>query len=95
MSKSIWISFVSSTEELGDVATSSKRRVTEEDLVKDDLKKSRVEDDKKVDLSEEPEQQSSTSDEVKQQGEEAKTEEDSGEKEFTIGTVENPQNHQQ
>lgn len=73
-----------STEELGDVATSSKRRVTEEDLVKDDLKKSRVEDDKKVDLSEEPEQQSSTSDEVKQQGEEAKTEEDSGEKEFTI-----------
>ncbi|CAJ1061191.1 myosin light chain kinase family member 4 isoform X2 [Xyrichtys novacula] len=33
-----------SPEEVGDVATCSKRRVTEEDLVKDDLKKSRVED---------------------------------------------------
>ncbi|XP_071342668.1 myosin light chain kinase 2, skeletal/cardiac muscle isoform X2 [Trachinotus anak] len=31
-----------SSEEAGDVATCSKRRVTEEDLVKDDLKKSRV-----------------------------------------------------
>ncbi|KAM8745500.1 uncharacterized protein mylk4b isoform 1-T1 [Acanthopagrus schlegelii] len=35
-----------SSEEAGDVATCSKRRVTEEDLVKDDLKKSRVEDSK-------------------------------------------------
>ncbi|KAK9519710.1 hypothetical protein VZT92_022420 [Zoarces viviparus] len=35
-----------SSEEVGDVATCSKRRVTEEDLVKDDLKKSRVEDSK-------------------------------------------------
>ncbi|XP_056270507.1 myosin light chain kinase family member 4 isoform X2 [Pseudoliparis swirei] len=33
-----------SSEEAGDVATCSKRRVTEEDPVKDDLKKSRVED---------------------------------------------------
>ncbi|KAM4549335.1 uncharacterized protein mylk4b isoform 2-T4 [Odontesthes bonariensis] len=33
-----------SSEEAGDVATCSKRRVTEEDPVKDDLKKSRVEE---------------------------------------------------
>ncbi|XP_061884132.1 myosin light chain kinase 3 [Entelurus aequoreus] len=34
----------SSSEDVGDVASCSKRRVTEESLVKDDLKKSRVED---------------------------------------------------
>ncbi|XP_061831594.1 myosin light chain kinase family member 4 [Nerophis lumbriciformis] len=33
-----------SSEDVGDVASCSKRRVTEESLVKDDLKKSRVED---------------------------------------------------
>lgn len=35
-----------SSDEVGDTATCSKRRVTEEDLVKDDLKKSRVEEGK-------------------------------------------------
>ncbi|CAG5863133.1 unnamed protein product [Menidia menidia] len=35
-----------SSEEAGDVAMCSKRRVTEEELVKDDLKKSRVEESK-------------------------------------------------
>ncbi|KAF7643321.1 hypothetical protein LDENG_00241660, partial [Lucifuga dentata] len=37
------------SEDVGDVATCSKRRVTEEDPVKDDLKKSRVEDRKEED----------------------------------------------
>uniref|UniRef100_A0A8K9V543 Myosin light chain kinase family, member 4b n=1 Tax=Oncorhynchus mykiss TaxID=8022 RepID=A0A8K9V543_ONCMY len=38
-----------SSEELGEVAASSKNCVTEEDLLKDDLKKSRVEERKEVD----------------------------------------------
>lgn len=41
----VLIIWISSSEE-ADVAACSKRRVTEEDLVKDDLKKSRVEGSK-------------------------------------------------
>ncbi|XP_059196681.1 myosin light chain kinase 2, skeletal/cardiac muscle [Centropristis striata] len=81
-----------SSEEVGDVATCSKRRVTEEDLVKDDLKKSRVEDSEVesadgqvVEVVEVGEPQASKSDEVKTEAEEEGKEE--GEptvKEFVI-----------
>ncbi|TMS20773.1 Myosin light chain kinase family member 4 [Larimichthys crocea] len=79
-----------SSEEVGDVATCSKRRVTEEDLVKDDLKKSRVEDSKaenadgQVVAVEGGEPQASKSDEVRTEvGEEGK-EGESAAKEFVI-----------
>lgn len=74
-----------SSEDLGDAAScSSKRHVTEEDLVQDDLKKSRVEDDSKKDSSEETEQQASTSEQVKSEIEETTTEEQSEETDFNI-----------
>ncbi|XP_070765338.1 myosin light chain kinase 2, skeletal/cardiac muscle [Enoplosus armatus] len=77
-----------SSEEVGDVATCSKRRVTEEDLVKDDLKKSRVEDSKVENadgqLVEGGEPQASKSDEVKTEAEEEGKEGESAGKEFTI-----------
>ncbi|XP_023284682.1 myosin light chain kinase family member 4-like isoform X3 [Seriola lalandi dorsalis] len=74
-----------SSEEAGDVATCSKRRVTEEDLVKDDLKKSRV--DSKVEntdglVVEGGETQAFKSDEAKTDVEEEEGE--SGVKEFII-----------
>ncbi|XP_055077371.1 myosin light chain kinase family member 4 isoform X2 [Periophthalmus magnuspinnatus] len=72
-----------SNEDVGDVASSSKRRGTEEDLVKDDLKKSRVDDHNKEELSEETEQQASTSEQDKSETEEAKAEHDK-EKDFNI-----------
>uniref|UniRef100_UPI003AAB626C uncharacterized protein mylk4b n=1 Tax=Centroberyx gerrardi TaxID=166262 RepID=UPI003AAB626C len=53
-----------SSEEAGEMATCSKRRVTEEDLVKDDLKKSRVEVRKEGD-AEGVEPKASQSDEIK------------------------------
>lgn len=78
-----------STEEVGDVATCSKRRVTEEDLVKDDLKKSRVEESEVENADgqavEGGEPQASKSDEVKTEVEEEGTEGDSAVKEFIIG----------
>ncbi|XP_069377319.1 myosin light chain kinase family member 4 isoform X2 [Paralichthys olivaceus] len=62
-----------SSEEVGDVATCSKRRVTEEDLVKDDLKKSKVENADGEAAVEKGEQQEVKSDEAKpEQEEEAK-----------------------
>lgn len=74
-----------STDEVEDVAACSKRRVTEEDLVKDDLKKSRVEDseEEKADgqTVTEGEPQAPKSEEVKVEG----TEGDSAVKEFVIG----------
>lgn len=76
-----------STDEVGDVAACSKRRVTEEDLVKDDLKKSRVEDSEaeKADgqTVTEGEPQAPKSEEVKVEAE--GTEGDSAVKEFVIG----------
>ncbi|XP_029987326.1 myosin light chain kinase 3 isoform X1 [Sphaeramia orbicularis] len=72
-----------SSEEVGDVATCSKRRVTEEDLVKDDLKKSRV-GEAKVESTEEAEQQASKPEEVKTGVEEEVTEAESAGKEFVI-----------
>ncbi|XP_018526445.1 myosin light chain kinase 2, skeletal/cardiac muscle isoform X1 [Lates calcarifer] len=77
-----------SSEEVGDVATCSKRRVTEEDLVKDDLKKSRV--DSKVESTdggqvvEAGEPQAFKSDEAKAEVEEEGEEGESGVKEFII-----------
>ncbi|XP_041647892.1 myosin light chain kinase family member 4 isoform X2 [Cheilinus undulatus] len=77
-----------SSEEVGDVATCSKRRVTEEDLVKDDLKKSRVEDsevekaDEQVGEASEP--QASKSEEVKTEEDEERKEGESELKEFII-----------
>ncbi|KAK7889846.1 hypothetical protein WMY93_025406 [Mugilogobius chulae] len=62
------------SKEDDDVASSSKRRGTEEDLVKDDLKKSRVEDHNKVELSEETEQ-ASTSEQDKSETQETQTKE--------------------
>lgn len=73
-----------SSEDLGDAASCSKRRVTEEDLVKDDLKKSRVEDDNKVEPSEETEQQASTSEQVKSETEKSTTDEQTEEPGFNI-----------
>ncbi|KAM3875820.1 uncharacterized protein mylk4b [Diretmus argenteus] len=76
-----------SSEEAGEVATCSKRRVAEEDVAKDDLKKSRVEERKEKDaegrVAEGVEPQPSQSDEVKTKVEE---EEKEGEpvKEYTI-----------
>ncbi|CAL9695483.1 unnamed protein product [Knipowitschia caucasica] len=72
-----------SNEDVGDGASSSKRRGTEDDLVKDDLKKSRVEDHNQVEASEEPEQQASSSEQDKSETEEDKTEEEK-EKDFNI-----------
>ncbi|XP_072294076.1 myosin light chain kinase family member 4 isoform X2 [Eucyclogobius newberryi] len=72
-----------SNEDVGDVASSSKRRGTEEDLGKEDLKKSRVDDHNKVESSEETEQQASTSEQDKSETEEAKSEE-AKEKDFNI-----------
>ncbi|XP_075944600.1 uncharacterized protein mylk4b [Anarhichas minor] len=77
-----------SSEEVGDVATCSKRRVTEEDLVKDDLKKSRVEDSKgesadgQVVDGDEP--RASKSDDVKTEVDEEGEEGESAVKEFII-----------
>ncbi|GLD49428.1 myosin light chain kinase family member 4-like isoform X2 [Lates japonicus] len=78
-----------SSEEVGDMATCSKRRVTEEDLVKDDLKKSRV--DSKVESTdggqvvEAGEPQAFKSDGAKAEVEEEEGEEgESGVKEFLI-----------
>ncbi|XP_029137161.2 myosin light chain kinase 2, skeletal/cardiac muscle isoform X1 [Labrus bergylta] len=79
-----------SSEELGDVATCSKRRVAEEDPVKDDLKKSRVDDSEveKADgqVVEGGEQQASKSDGVttEEEEEEERKEGESEPKEFTI-----------
>ncbi|XP_078480684.1 uncharacterized protein LOC144742057, partial [Lampetra planeri] len=52
----------SSSEEVGDVATCSKRRVTEEEPAKDDLKKSRVEDGEAAEGHEAPELRETKSD---------------------------------
>ncbi|XP_051803255.1 myosin light chain kinase 3 isoform X1 [Acanthochromis polyacanthus] len=77
-----------SSEELGDVATCSKRRVIEEDLVKDDLKKSRVEDNEvgtaEGQVVEGVKPQPSKSDEAKTKAEEEGKEGESTVKEFTI-----------
>ncbi|XP_029284754.1 myosin light chain kinase family member 4 isoform X2 [Cottoperca gobio] len=77
-----------SSEEAGDVATCSKRRVTEEDPGKDELKKSRVEDNevKNADgqVAEGGEPQASNSDEVKTEVEEEGKEGESAVKEFII-----------
>ncbi|KAL7397808.1 hypothetical protein ABVT39_028219 [Epinephelus coioides] len=77
-----------STEENSDVATCSKRHVTEEDLVKDDTKKSRVEDSKVENADgqvvEGGAPQASKSDKVKAEAEEERKEGESSEKEFTI-----------
>ena len=69
------------------MATCSKRRVTEEDLVKDDLKKSRVEDEegKNAEVAEEGAAQASKSEEVKTEVEEEGEEGESAEKEFLLG----------
>ncbi|XP_070688622.1 myosin light chain kinase family member 4 isoform X2 [Pempheris klunzingeri] len=77
-----------SSEEVGDVATCSKRRVTEEDLMKDDLKKSRV-DDGEVEhadgeVVEGGEPQAPKSEEVKTEVEEEGKEGESTVKEFII-----------
>lgn len=78
-----------SNDEAGDVAACSKRRVaSEEDLLKDDLKKSRVEesDAEKTDGKsvEESESRAPESEEVKVEAEETTTA-DSAVKDFTIG----------
>ncbi|XP_045905545.1 myosin light chain kinase 2, skeletal/cardiac muscle isoform X2 [Micropterus dolomieu] len=77
-----------SSEEVGDVATCSKRRVTEEDLLKDDLKKSRVEDSKAEHADEQVveggEPQASKSDEGKTEVEEEGKEGESDVKKFII-----------
>ncbi|KAF1385336.1 hypothetical protein PFLUV_G00106670 [Perca fluviatilis] len=77
-----------SSEEVGDAATCSKRRVAEEDPVKDDLKKSRVEDGevKNADgqVVEGGEPQASKSDEGKTEVEEEGKDEESAVKEFII-----------
>nr|XP_046248226.1 myosin light chain kinase 2, skeletal/cardiac muscle isoform X2 [Scatophagus argus] len=65
-----------SSEEVGDVATCSKRRGTEEDLVKDDLKKSRVEGEADAADGQAAEGASKSDD--------AKTEEEEEVKEFII-----------
>lgn len=71
------------------MATCSKRRVTEEDLVKDDLKKSRVEDSKVENadgrVAEGDEPQASRSDEGKTEVEEEGKEGEAAAKEFIIG----------
>ncbi|XP_076010500.1 uncharacterized protein mylk4b [Genypterus blacodes] len=74
-----------SSEQVGDMATCSKRRVTEEDLVKDDLKKSRVED-RTQETAEGAEPQVSQSDDTKteEEGEEAGKEEEPAVKEYII-----------
>ncbi|CAB1423028.1 unnamed protein product [Pleuronectes platessa] len=59
-----------SSEEVGDVATCSKRRVTEEHLVKDDLKKSKVESAEGGVALEKGEQQEAPADEAKPEEEE-------------------------
>lgn len=80
-----------SNDEAGDVAACSKRRVTsEEDLLKDDLKKSRVEesDAEKTDGDsvQEAESQAPAAEEVKAEAEEtAETAAESAVKEFAIG----------
>ncbi|XP_040897167.1 myosin light chain kinase family member 4 isoform X2 [Toxotes jaculatrix] len=76
-----------SSEEVSDVATCSKRRVTEEDLVKDDLKKSRV--DSKAESAdgqvvEGGEPQAFKSEEAKAEVEQEGQEGESVVKEFTI-----------
>ncbi|KAM9848839.1 uncharacterized protein mylk4b [Aulostomus maculatus] len=78
-----------SSEEVSDAATCSKRRVTEEDLVKDDLKKSRVEDSevKNADGGQKVEATEplvTKSDGVKTEVEEGATQGESAEKEFMI-----------
>lgn len=76
-----------SSEEVGDVATCSKRRVTEEDLVKDDLKKSRVEDSAEENAEKEAEAgepQASKSDGEKRDVEEGAKDGESAAKEFLI-----------
>ncbi|KAL3046993.1 hypothetical protein OYC64_021256 [Pagothenia borchgrevinki] len=82
-----------SSEEVSDVATCSKRRVTEEDLVKDDLKKSRVEDEegKNAEVAEEGAAQASKSEEVKTEVEEEGEEGESAEKEFLLDVSPPPQ----
>lgn len=71
------------------MATCSKRRVTEEDLVKDDLKKSRVEGSEEENADgqvvEGGEPQASRSDEVKTEVEEEGKDGDSALKEYIIG----------
>lgn len=78
-----------SAEEVGDVATCSKRRVTEEDLVKDDLKKSRVEESKvettEKQVVEGDKKPVSTSAETKTEAEEEGPEGNSPVMEFVIG----------
>ena len=65
------------------MATCSKRRVTEEDPVKDDLKKSRVEESK-VDNADGQVMEASKSDEAKAESEENG---ESAVKEFCIGEI--------
>ncbi len=85
----VFLSLICSSEDVGDVATCSKRRVTEEDLVKDDLKKSRVEDSEVENADgqvvEGGKPQASKSDEAKTEAEEEGTEGESAVKEFIIG----------
>ncbi|XP_047443898.1 myosin light chain kinase family member 4 isoform X2 [Mugil cephalus] len=78
-----------SSEDASDVATCSKRRVTEEDLVKDDLKKSRVEGSEEGSRDgqaavETGEPQASKSDEGKTDADEAAKEADAASKEFVL-----------
>lgn len=73
------------------MATCSKRRVTEEDLVKDDLKKSKVEEsrlkgaDGQVVEGGEPKPSKSDEAQTKQKVEEERKKGESAEKEFIIG----------
>lgn len=73
------------------MAACSKRHVTEEDPVKDDLKKSRVEESEVENTDgqvvEGGGQQASRSGEVKAEVEEEETEGDSAVKEFIIGEM--------
>uniref|UniRef100_A0A3Q1H2F2 Protein kinase domain-containing protein n=1 Tax=Anabas testudineus TaxID=64144 RepID=A0A3Q1H2F2_ANATE len=77
-----------SSEEAGDVASCTKRRVAEEGRVKDDLKKSKVEDGKVENADgqvvEEGELQSSTSDEAPTKVQEEEKDGESAAKEFSI-----------
>ncbi|XP_062252296.1 myosin light chain kinase family member 4 isoform X1 [Platichthys flesus] len=74
-----------SSEEVGDVATCSKRRVTEEHLVKDDLKKSKVESAEGGAALEKGEQQEAPADEAKpEEEEEEATDGEPAGKEFII-----------
>lgn len=82
-----------SSEDVGDVATCSKRRVTEEDLVKDDLKKSRVEDseaERVEQVEDDVKTQTSKSDGVTTEAKEEAKDGESDAKEFVIDSTPPP-----